>query len=182
METKIILNNQAIKCKIKKSRRAKRARLAVYCDASIVLTVPYYCSNKLVENFIQKNSKWLFAKINSFKKRKFSLIGGGKNDYLENRARAFEIAKQRADYFNSFYNFQFNKISIRNQKTRWGSCSQKRNLNFNYRIIYLPQHIADYIIVHELCHLKEFNHSRKFWNLVSFKIPNYLEIRRELRQ
>ena len=182
METKIILDNQIIKYQIKKSRRAKKVRLAVYCDASVVLTIPYYCSNKLVEGFIQKNSKWLFSKINNFKKRKFSLMGGSKKDYLGNKAKAFEIAKQRTNYFNNFYNFQFNKIFIRNQKTRWGSCSQKRNLNFNYRIIYLPQHIIDYIIVHELCHLKEFNHSRRFWNLVALQIPNYLEIRRELRK
>ncbi len=68
-----------------------------------------------------------------------------------------------------------------NQRTKWGSCSKKGNLNFNYKIALMPEKIADYIVVHELCHLKEFNHSRKFWNLVVKIIPDYLEIKKELK-
>ena len=82
----------------------------------------------------------------------------------------------------SHIQIRFNKINIKNQKTRWGSCSKKGNLNFNYKIALLPQHLADYIIVHELCHLGEFNHSRSFWNLVAKVFPEYLGIRNELRR
>jgi len=101
---------------------------------------------------------------------------------LRYKEEARSLVETRAAYFNNFYNHSWNKITIRNQKTRWGSCSKKGNLNFNYKIVFLPPHIADYIIVHELCHLEQFNHSQKFWNLVAQTTPNYLEIRKELKK
>jgi predicted metal-dependent hydrolase len=89
--------------------------------------------------------------------------------------------EQRIEYYNQYYGFKYNKINIKNQKTRWGSCSKKGNLNFNYKILFLSAETRDYIVVHELCHLKEFNHSKKFWNLVAETIPNYLQIRKNLK-
>jgi len=85
------------------------------------------------------------------------------------------------EYFNTFYNFKWGRVTIRNQKTRWGSCSKKGNLNFNYKIALLKPSQADYIIVHELCHLKEFNHGKNFWSLVAQTIPDYKEVRSSLR-
>jgi len=101
--------------------------------------------------------------------------------YLEYKEKARRFINERIDYYNQIYNFKINRISVRNQRTRWGSCSKKGNLNFNYRILLLPQYLADYIIVHELCHLKEMNHSFRFWNLVAHVFPNHLEIRKEFR-
>jgi predicted metal-dependent hydrolase len=83
---------------------------------------------------------------------------------------------------NAFYNFAYNKVAIRDQKSRWGSCSTKKNLNFNYRIQFLPVHLIDYIVVHELCHLEEFNHGENFWKLVEKAIPRYRECQVELRK
>jgi predicted metal-dependent hydrolase len=80
-----------------------------------------------------------------------------------------------------FYNFSYNKVFIKNQRTRWGSCSSNRNLNFNYRIINLAPELQDYLIVHELCHLQEFNHGQAFWNLVGLQIPNYKVVRTQLK-
>ncbi len=102
-------------------------------------------------------------------------------DYLKYKNQAEIIIKNRLEYFNLNYNFKYNKIVIRNQKTRWGSCSKKGNLNFNYKIVLLSPKQADYIIVHELCHLGEFNHSRNFWNLVAHAVPDYKEMRSSLR-
>lgn len=107
---------------------------------------------------------------------------GSKKDYVKYKGQAVELALGRIKYFNRIYGVKFNKINIKNQKTRWGSCSKKGNLNFNYKIILLPEQLADYIIVHELCHLKEFNHSQKFWNLVAKTIPDCLELRNELKK
>lgn len=72
-------------------------------------------------------------------------------------------------------------VRIRNSKTRWGSCSAKGNLNFHYKLVLLPPHLADYVIVHELCHLRELNHSLRFWSLVARHVPNYAYVRRELQ-
>ena len=95
------------------------------------------------------------------------------------RARAMVLEK--IIYWNQFYNFSYNRVFTKAQATRWGSCSSRGNLNFNYKIFLLPPRLADYIIVHELCHLGEFNHSRSFWNLVAQTIPNYMELRNELK-
>jgi len=81
-----------------------------------------------------------------------------------------------------FYNFKINHIAIKDQTSRWGSCSSKGNLNFNYKIIYLRPALADYLIVHELCHLGELNHSKRFWELVFKTSPDYVKINKELRR
>lgn len=102
-------------------------------------------------------------------------------NYLNHKENARAFISERLDYYSKIHGFRFNRVSIRNQRSRWGSCSIKGNLNFNYRILMLPQHLADYIIIHELCHLKELNHSPRFWNLVAQVMPDYLEIKKELR-
>jgi len=74
-----------------------------------------------------------------------------------------------------------NKISYRDAKTRWGSCSYKNNISINYRLLQFDKEIISYVVLHELCHIKEKNHSKRFWNLVSFYMPNYKELRSELK-
>jgi len=105
-----------------------------------------------------------------------------KKDYLINKETARKIILDRIDHLNSLYQVDVKRIAIRNQKTRWGSCSRKGNLNFNYRLMYLSPKLLDYVIVHELCHLKEFNHSPQFWELVKTTIPDYKLVRKELRK
>jgi predicted metal-dependent hydrolase len=78
-------------------------------------------------------------------------------------------------------NFEIGRISIRGQKTRWGSCSKTGNLSFNYNLLKFRKEVVDYVIIHELCHLKQMNHSEKFWKLVAGFSPNYKKLRKELR-
>ncbi len=105
-----------------------------------------------------------------------------KKKYLKFKESARELICKRVGEINEFYNFSYSRISIRNQRTRWGSCSKKGNLNFNYRIALLPRKYMDYVISHELCHLKEFNHSKNFWLLVAQTVPDYREIRKAIRK
>jgi len=182
MEKKIKLYNRKIKYILKTSKRAKRMRLAVYCDGSFIVTRPMGLSENIVERFIIQKSKWVFSKIDYFKQFDFKVFKDDHKKYLDSKGDALKFVEERISHFNKLYNFRFNKINIKNQKTRWGSCSRKGNLNFNYKILLLSPKVADYIIVHELCHLKEFNHSRKFWNLIAKTIPDYLEIRNELKK
>jgi predicted metal-dependent hydrolase len=98
------------------------------------------------------------------------------------REQARGFIENRINYFNKFYGFEINRIAIKNTRTRWGSCSSKGNLNFNYKIIYLKPALADYLLVHELCHLGELNHSKKFWALVAKTIPDYNKINKELKK
>ncbi len=90
------------------------------------------------------------------------------------------LVTERVLYWSGVYGIQFGKISIRKQKTRWGSCSSAGNLNFNYRLGFLPFELMDYIVVHELCHIKEYNHSQNFWDLVGEAYPQYKQLRKTL--
>jgi predicted metal-dependent hydrolase len=101
--------------------------------------------------------------------------------YLTHKEIARNIITGRLQHWNNHYNFTYNRIGIRNQKTCWGSCTDKGNLNFNYKLIFLPNHLLDYVLVHELCHLQELNHGQSFWQLVEMTLPNYKEHIVELR-
>ena len=96
------------------------------------------------------------------------------------RERAEEYIPKRVEEYSKKYNFEYNSIRIKNLNSRWGSCSSKKNLSFNLKLMYFNSNIIDYVIVHELCHLKEMNHSKQFWDLVRSITPNYKEYKLQL--
>jgi len=168
---------------IKESKKTKRLRIVVNCDAGVSVVIPKGFNKNLVDSFISEKSQWIKEKIEHFESRKKierpkSIVQGS---YYTCNARAKRMIKERVEHFNSFYNFKYNRIAIKKQSTRWGSCSGKKNLNFNFKLLFLPQELADYVVVHELCHLQEMNHSKKFWDLVAKVFPNFKEIRKEMR-
>ena len=105
--------------------------------------------------------------------------------FTAHKEAARTIVRDRVRHYMSHYGVRHGitvgKIAIRNQKSRWGSCSKKGNLNFNYKLVFLPPEIRDYVIVHEICHVKEFNHARGFWDLVGETVPEYKALRKRLR-
>ena len=102
-------------------------------------------------------------------------------NFQKDKEAALKLVNKRLRHYNKTYKYKYNNVRVKNHKSRWGSCSQKRNLNFNYRIIYLPQILTDYIVVHELCHLGELNHSRNYWRLVEKTFPNHKDLRKQMR-
>jgi len=181
MQKQIKIKNKNIVYKIRQSQRAKRMRLAVYCDGAVVVTQPKNVSINTLEYYIKQKADWLIGKLEFFANLKTTMPPASHQDYLSKKDQVLNLVSVKIEKLNIIYGFKFHKINIKNQKTRWGSCSRKCNLNFNYRIIYLPDKVAEYIIAHELCHLREFNHSQKFWNLVSRSMPNYLDLKRSLK-
>jgi predicted metal-dependent hydrolase len=117
-----------------------------------------------------------FLKLRKKKKKAISPT------YLKHKEEARSMIHNRIQYWTSICDVQYKRIAIKDTKRCWGSCSSLGNLNFNYKLIFLPQCLSDYIIVHELCHLKELNHSPKFWLEVEKIIPHYQELITELRQ
>lgn len=97
------------------------------------------------------------------------------------RSAARTQFEQRCAYYRTFTGGSFSSITIRDQKTRWGSCSSRGTLSFNYRLIFAPPAVLDYVVVHELCHLTHMNHSKEFWNLVGSVMPDYRAHRRWLK-
>ena len=90
------------------------------------------------------------------------------------------LVLERTEYWSEVYGITFGKVAIRKQKSRWGSCSSIGNLNFNYRLGFLPFELMDYIVVHELCHIPQQNHSKAFWDLVAHAYPNWKQLRKAL--
>ena len=134
----------------------------------------YFIFKKLHKKVVnrKRKSKSISRAIKSFRKN-------SDKEYKELKEKARVIIHDRLQNYNDYYNFSYNKVAIRNQKSRWGSCSAKKNLNFNYRLVLLDTELLDYVVVHELCHLEQMNHSQNFWDLVAKTIPDY-EIRKTL--
>ena len=101
--------------------------------------------------------------------------------YLVHKEEARELVFARLAHFNQHYQLEWNRVAIRNQRRCWGSCTSLKNLNFSYRLLFLPPHLRDYIIVHELCHLKYLHHGQAFWDLVAEAVPDYKRCVVELR-
>ena len=96
--------------------------------------------------------------------------------------KALKVIPERVEYFAKVIGVTYGKITVRNQKTRWGSCSSKGNLNFNCLLMLAPPEVLDYVVVHELCHRKQMNHSKAFWLEVEKVLPNYKEVRKWLKE
>lgn len=180
MMNPISLGEKKIAYSLRRSARAKHMRLSVYSDGRVTLTLPLGFPERLVAMFLHAKAQWIAKHLSHFLRTEVRHPIVNKKEYLMYKKRAQALAEERLLHFNAVYRFSWKRISIRNQRTRWGSCSKKGNLNFNYRIALLPQHLADYIIVHELCHLEVFDHSKKFWDMVARTIPVPRELRREL--
>lgn len=98
------------------------------------------------------------------------------------RARAKQFIMERLRVYAHAYALDYGRVRVKDMKTRWGSCSYEKHLNFHYRLLFLPIELADYVIIHELCHLVHLNHAKSFWDLVAQAVPDYKKRRRELRR
>lgn len=105
-------------------------------------------------------------------------------EVLEKRYRnsARVLFTQRVEYYHTYTGGIYTSITIRDQKSRWGSCSSRGTLSFNYRLVFAPPKVLDYVVVHELCHLTHMNHSKDFWSMVAGVMPEYKEYKKWLRE
>lgn len=164
---------------VKRSQRARTMRLAIYPDGNVVVTAPRFFGLQAIEDFVTKHSSWVRTKVEETRGR--TILRIRRADIPTLKKQAFALACVRAEYFAAYYGVAYKKISVRAQKSRWGSCSEKGNLSFNYKINVLDPRLADYIVVHEICHLRQFDHSKAFWALVAEQFPDHRELREKLR-
>jgi predicted metal-dependent hydrolase len=184
MNQEIELNNRKINYTLTRTWRARYLRITIRRNGEVAVTLPYLLPRKTAENFLKKKSDWILKKIDEIKNPKYEnrLILLPRTTYKKHKDKAYEFVENLLEKYNQTYGFRYNRVSIKKQRSVWGSCSIRGNLNFNYKILFLPQNLAEYIIVHELCHLEQLNHSRKFWELVERTFPNHKELRKELRR
>ncbi len=158
-----------------KSKR-KSISIEINKDLKIIVRAPWLMSNKAIQEFIRDRSDWINKNIEVMKSRvenqqTIAKFTDEEIKVLTNKAK--KIIPNRAEYLASIMNVKYNRITIKHQTTRWGSCSAKSNLNFNCLLMLCPFEVQDYVIIHELCHLKELNHSARFWAEVEKYCPNY---------
>ena len=174
-------NEEPVEVQIIRSSRRSMG-LQVKADGTVCARVPMQVMDYAVQEFIEGHADWIF------KKRKLVLSRDNRPDivYLpevteeSDRERIQTFIEEKVSYYASVMGVSYGRITMRNQKTRWGSCSSKGNLNFNYRLAYLPQELLDYVVVHELAHRRHMDHSKTFWQEVETYYPNYKECRRTL--
>ncbi len=175
--------DRRVEYELRKSSKARNIRISIEGSGLVSVTLPKILPDIFAHRFIKEKADWILKKINELDlENRFVLPKITRNEYKKYRLQAHELVLGKIEKYNKYYNFFYNNISIKDQKTRWGSCSSNRNLNFNYKLLFLKDYLVDYVVVHELCHLKEMNHSKDFWNLVSECIGEYKKIRKELKE
>ncbi len=180
VERFIKLKNNRIKYHLKSSPNSRQMRLSVSRRGFFVLTVPPKVDYLTVRRFILSQTDWILERFDALVKiNQGKAVRCSRRDYLKNKELARSFITARVEYFARKHRFRYGRISIRNQRTVWGSCSEDGNLNFNYILLKMPKDIADYIIVHELCHLRHFDHGEKFWQTVKEILPGYEGIRQK---
>ena len=177
-------DNETIEIPIIRSKR-KTLGLEVKYDGTVNARVPMRAPREIIERFIREHEAWIIRK-----RQEWSLAGNNRDDMSgippietkEGKAKIRQYIERQVEYYAKIMGVTYGRISMRNQKTRWGSCSSNGNLNFNNRLLFVPEELVDYVVVHELAHRKEMNHSNAFWNVVEKYMPDYKERRKKLKE
>ncbi len=165
--------------KIVRRKGMRRMLLSFSSGGELVLTAPRLTPTFFINAFLEKSRSWIDTHLTHILSRQ-DTVSHQKSEYLEKREEARKIIVSRVKELAILHNFKYQKISIRNQRTRFGSCSRNGNLSFHYRIAFFTPEERDYVIIHELCHLRHFDHSPAFWAEVSMYSPDYECIRKSL--
>jgi predicted metal-dependent hydrolase len=168
---------------LKRNARSRRLWVRVQRDGSVVVTAPVFAPLAVIERFVRDKSEWItntVAKMGRYKDDSF--LPRDRRSYLAHKEKARALVRSLLAQYAPRYGFAYKKVFIKNLRRNWGSCSELGNLNFNYKLVFLPERLAAYVVVHELCHLKVFDHSAAFWELVAREMPEYKKTRQEMRK
>lgn len=168
--------------------RSDRKSLAIQItqNGETVVRAPRRCPQSVIDAFVMQKKYWIGQKVYEMlqekKKAKKSVRVISKQEQKDYLKKAQTVFAERVQYYAQRMEVSYCRITLRDQKTRWGSCSSKQNLNFNWRLIFAPPLVLDYVVVHELAHLREMNHSARFYAVVEQVMPDYKTWQRWLRE
>lgn len=163
--------------------RRKTISIAIEQDLRVVLRTPLQMTKAEIQRFLEEKQPWIQRHLEQMRQQCQSMeppLTEAELKALVDKAKA--VLPRRAAYFAPLVGATYGRISIRHQVSRWGSCSSKGNLNFNCLLMLCPPEVADYVVVHELCHRLEMNHSARFWAEVARVMPEYADHRRWLSE
>lgn len=169
--------------------KSKRKTFAIQIkpDLSIVVRAPMKATKRDVLRMLEQNDAWIEENLRKVKDRgeqlkREALPKLGEEEIRTLHKKAHEYIPKRVKYYAPLVGVTYSRITIRMQKTRWGSCSNKGGLNFNCLLMKTPPEVIDYVVVHELCHRKQMNHSPQFWAEVESVLPEYKVPRKWLKE
>ena len=149
----------------------KTVSIQIKPDGTILVRAPRRMARQQIEVFVRSKSDWIEKHLSAMPYAASPPLSEEELSAIRKKAR--EIITARVSYFAPIVGVGYGRISIRTQRTRWGSCSAQGNLNFNALLALAPEEVVDYVVVHELCHRREMNHSERFWSLVEDVLPEY---------
>ena len=168
--------------------RSRRKSLAIEItpELQVVVRASAQMPVREINAFVQEKDDWIRAHLQRMAEKKrlreqCREQALSKEELQELAAQAMKLIPQKVRYYAPIIGVTYGRITIRNQRTRWGSCSGKGNLNFNCLLLLMPEEVLDYVVVHELCHRKEMNHSARFWEEVEKILPDYRQRRKWLK-
>ncbi len=161
---------------IKSSRRT--IELQICTDGHVRVRAPFYMTDAEIADFLNKKTNWIDKHRTQMKERQQMKTQEpvrrlSPQDIRALADQAMQIIPDKVRFYAEKIGVDYGRVTIRNQKTRWGSCSAKGNLNFNCLLMLAPEDVLDYVVIHELCHRKEMNHSPRFWSEVAKIMPDY---------
>lgn len=175
-------DNSIIEPKYIRSINSKRMTISIKRGGEVIVKFPFYIPHYIAQKFFASKVAWVKTHYNRLKEYTPTLpLAERRKLFAHHKENASALVVKESARFAKLLDVHIKSISVRNQRSRWGSCSARGSLSFNYRIILLPSALSEYIIIHEVCHLKEMNHSKKFWNLVEALCPDFKSRRKELR-
>lgn len=180
MLSTIILHGQEIQYTVRRTTRTRRVKVLVRGTGAVEIVVPMRAPAHAPERFLQSQAEWILKTLEKVRRR--GPVKTIEGEYRVFKEQARVLVHARLAQFNEYYKCSIGRVSIRDQVSRWGSCARGGNLNFNFRLVLIAPELADYVIVHELCHIKQLNHSPQFWALVAQTIPDYKARQKQLRQ
>ncbi|MFT4718697.1 MAG: putative metal-dependent hydrolase [Rickettsiales bacterium] len=180
----IFIKNRSYKVIARKSSRSKRIKISIDKNLTISLIIPKYQTYKLAKDFLLSKINWVDKSLDKIRSRNLNLKEKKQKITLsdEELREYSKVLINRLNFLAEKYNFtNVGKVTIKNQKTLWGSCSSKNNINLNVNLIKLKQELIDYVILHELTHIRIKNHSKIFWRELEKFVPNVKSVDRKLK-
>lgn len=166
--------------------RSSRHTVAIQVkrDGQIIVRAPRQMSRSKILAIVKEKEGWILSHLKEIKDRQErEPIEGLSDEEIQSLyKKAREVLPKKTGYYAKKMGVDYGRITIRMQKTRWGSCSSKGNLNFNCLLVLAPEEVQDYVVVHELCHRKQMNHSDLFWEEVEKVLPDFRKQKRWLKE
>ncbi len=162
--------------------KRKTMTITITPQGELLVKAPANLAEREVERFLQQKRYWIYKQTRRIMEANQNRIYRSEEEIKQLKQKARDLLTIKSEYYKKLLGVQYDRIRIGDQKTRWGSCSSRKTISYNWHLVLMPEEIMDYVVVHELCHLIEMNHSKRFWDKVGEILPDYQRRRKWLKE